>query len=645
MQFSNWKISRKLSAGFGLVVLIIAIVGAVGVVELQMVERHRITLEQATDRLAELREAKFALARQENSFRGWVISQDPYYVGRAEKHRGTFLDRLNKISELSEGDQASLAQIQTVRGLSKKWYDTIVVGGQKMVADGSGMPAVAALVGNDGLSDRMMGPTEDALEVMVEKAIAGRQTTHEELQATVATATSVLIIGVLGAALVAGFLGWLLTRLIARPIVDATAGMNRLAAGDLTVEVKGRDRLDEVGMMAKSVQVFKDNGIEKIRIEAEAETTRTTADADRRRNESLQSHAAEQQAQVVNELAGGLSRLSSGELTFRLNNPFAPDYEKLRNDFNSAMENLQDAMKVITTNVAGITAGAGEISQASDDLSRRTEQQAASLEETAAALDQITATVKRTASGARQASETVTAAKGEAEHSGVIVKDAVTAMGEIETSSQQISQIIGVIDEIAFQTNLLALNAGVEAARAGDAGRGFAVVAQEVRALAQRSAEAAKEIKALISTSSKQVAQGVDLVGQTGAALQSIVTKVAEIDALVSEISSSAQEQATGLNEVNTAVNQMDQVVQQNAAMVEESTAASHSLAQEAQEMSRLVMRFQVGDTPVHHGAPKRATRQSTPVPSPARELHQKVAASFGGRAPARPQEDGWEEF
>ena len=301
-------------------------------------------------------------------------------------------------------------------------------------------------------------------------------------------------------------------------------------------------------------------------------------------------------------------------------------------------------MKVIIVNVAGITTGAGEISQASDDLSKRTEQQAASLEETAAALDQITATVRRTAAGARQASDAVTAAKGEAEHSGVVVTQAVSAMGQIEKSSQQISQIIGVIDEIAFQTNLLALNAGVEAARAGDAGRGFAVVAQEVRALAQRSAEAAKEIKGLISTSTQQVGQGVDLVGQTGKALQSIVAKVAEIDTLVSEISSSAQEQATGLAEVNTAVNQMDQVVQQNAAMVEQSTAASHSLANEAQEMARLVSRFQVGEVAAAQTAPRPATARSTPAPSPVRALHRKVAASFGGAAAAA-QTDGWEEF
>jgi methyl-accepting chemotaxis protein len=221
-----------------------------------------------------------------------------------------------------------------------------------------------------------------------------------------------------------------------------------------------------------------------------------------------------------------------------------------------------------------------------------------------------------------------------------VVGDAVQAMGLIEQSSQQIGQIIGVIDEIAFQTNLLALNAGVEAARAGEAGRGFAVVAQEVRALAQRSAEAAKEIKALISTSTQQVGQGVNLVGETGNALSSIVAKVAEIDALVSEIAASAHEQSTGLAEVNVAVNQMDQVVQQNAAMVEQSTAATHSLKSDTGELERLISRFRIGGAAA---GPRGATARSAPAPSPARALTRKVAASFGGAAAAA--EDGWEEF
>ena len=252
-------------------------------------------------------------------------------------------------------------------------------------------------------------------------------------------------------------------------------------------------------------------------------------------------------------------------------------------------------MSRVTAATDGIRGGSEEIGIAADDLSRRTEQQAASLEETAAALDEITSTVRRSAAGAKQASEVVAGAKLEAERSGIVVDQAVAAMGEIETSSREIGNIIGVIDEIAFQTNLLALNAGVEAARAGEAGRGFAVVAQEVRALAQRSADAAKEIKTLIGASARQVEAGVGLVGQTGEALRGIVAKVVEIDALIVQISASAQEQATGLHQVNTAVNQMDQVTQQNAAMVEQTTAATHALKGQTAELVALISAFQVG--------------------------------------------------
>ncbi len=294
------------------------------------------------------------------------------------------------------------------------------------------------------------------------------------------------------------------------------------------------------------------------------------------------------------ELGIGLKALAEKRIDYRITKPFIEQYASLKTDFNASVETLEETIRSIAENADGVTSGAGEIAQASDDLSRRTEQQAASLEETAAALDEITASVRKTAEGAKQAHEVVALAKTDAEHSSNVVNETVAAMSGIESSSRQIDNIIGVIDEIAFQTNLLALNAGVEAARAGDAGRGFAVVATEVRALAQRSANAAKEIKTLISASGAQVTTGVRLVGETGAALGRTLEQVEQINRLVREIAASAQEQAIGLGEVNTAVNQMDQLTQQNAAMVEEATAASHSLAGEAAELGTLVGQFQL---------------------------------------------------
>lgn len=355
---------------------------------------------------------------------------------------------------------------------------------------------------------------------------------------------------------------------------------------------------------------------------------------------------ATEQARVVSGLAEALGHLASGNLTARISQPFPGEYEKLRSDFNDAMGSLQEAMKTIMVNSGGIHSGAGEISQASDDLSRRTEQQAASLEETAAALDEITATVRKTAEGSKQANGVVATTRSDAEASGQVVQQTVAAMAEIEKSSKQITQIIGVIDEIAFQTNLLALNAGVEAARAGDAGRGFAVVASEVRALAQRSSEAAKEIKGHISASSQHVETGVELVGEAGKALQQIVIRVNEISGLVSEIAASAQEQASALAEVNTAINQMDQVTQQNAAMVEQSTAASHSLTQEAEELIGLVSRFQTGIAPTQtqSNARTKAKPQRNPHP-PVLQQRERVARFAAQGAGALKADDDWQEF
>jgi methyl-accepting chemotaxis protein len=475
------------------------------------------------------------------------------------------------------------------------------------------------------------------LEAENAQATAGLQ------QDSTNTIVIMLVLGVLTIVCGLGAAIWTANAKITGPLIRLGERMKRLADGDLSADVEGQARKDEVGAMAKAVQVFKDNGLKARTLGEDANRLRAEADAERGRAESDRRKTEAEQVMVVTSLAASLGKLAQGDLTTRIDAAFDGQYLQIRTDFNGAVDSLRKAMGAINTATGGIRGGSDEIATATDDLSRRTEQQAASLEETAAALDEITATVRRSADGARQASTTAASAKTEVQQSGRVMRDALVAMSEIEQSSGQITQIIGVIDEIAFQTNLLALNAGVEAARAGEAGRGFAVVASEVRALAQRSAQAAKEIKALIASSSEQVKRGVDLVGHTGLALESIVAKVTEIDTLIAEIAQSSQEQATGLNQVNTAVNQMDQVTQQNAAMVEQTTAAAVSLRGEAAELSTLVAAFETGDAIQGARTPPVLvqTGRHAPAANPVRRAQSKLAAAVAGGA----SDKDWQEF
>jgi methyl-accepting chemotaxis protein len=378
------------------------------------------------------------------------------------------------------------------------------------------------------------------------------------------------------------------------PLRRVMTSMARVSAGDHESRVDGLDRRDEIGDVAKAVSAMRDAAMERARLEGEAADHRAAIERERERAEAERRQTEADQSAVVGALAGSLAKIAKGDLTERIDAEFNGRFQHIKTDFNAAAAKLASAMEGVVVAASAIASGSQEISTASDDLSRRTEQQAASLGETASALDEVTTTVKKTAEGASYARGVVAEARDEAEKSGEIVRQAVDAIGKIEKSSAAISQIISVIDEIAFQANLLALNAGVEAARAGEAGRGFAVVASEVRALAQRSAEAAKEIKALIVASSSEVGNGVKLVSETGEALARIVAKVLEINSIVGEIAAGAQEQATGLQQVNIAVNEMDQTTQQNAAMAEEATAASRSLSQETGRLSGLIGEFKI---------------------------------------------------
>ncbi|MCO6381908.1 methyl-accepting chemotaxis protein [Oceanicola sp. 502str15] len=380
--------------------------------------------------------------------------------------------------------------------------------------------------------------------------------------------------------------------------------------------------------------------------------------------EQEQQRVAKAQAQVVDGLRVGLTALAEGDLTRLLEEEFAEEYEELRLNFNEAAGKLREAIAMVMENAGVIHREVGEIASSADDLSRRTERQATTLEETAAALDELTSSVRSASEGADRANTMVSEARGNAEQGGQVVSEAVAAMGQISQSSDQISKIISVIEDIAFQTNLLALNAGVEAARAGEAGRGFAVVASEVRALAQRSSDAAREISGLISSSGDHVRRGVDLVGQTGVALSEIVTSVTNIAGHVSEIARSAKEQASGLDEINTAMNQLDHVTQQNAAMFEETNAASQSLTSEADTLKSTMSRFRIGDVVANT-----ATAPGDAMPAPAAVAASKAAPAAkpaeapapeptfrSGRNPApatqgntalavNPADEDWEEF
>jgi methyl-accepting chemotaxis protein len=390
------------------------------------------------------------------------------------------------------------------------------------------------------------------------------------------------------------------------PIGQITSAMRRLADGRLDTSISGEKRPDEIGDMARALSVFKDNALAKVSMEEQAEQARLAAERERERNEAEKLETARQIQFAVDALAQGLGNLARGELRYTIDTPFVGNLDQLRNDFNSSIGGLRDTLSEIRNASNMIQDNGRQMAEAADELSKRTEQQAASLEETAAAVEQITATVKTASGRAAETKDIVTHAKRNADNYSNVVQNAISAMARIKDASDKISQIIDVIDAIAFQTNLLALNAGVEAARAGDAGKGFAVVAQEVRELAQRSAKAAKEIGDLISNSAEEVSTGSRYVAETGNALMEISRQIVEISGHVELIATSSREQSTSLQEVNSTVNQMDQMTQRNAAMVEETNAATRQLSDEADLLMELVGRFRL-DIEQPHAASRRA--------------------------------------
>ncbi|MCW1414039.1 methyl-accepting chemotaxis protein [Rhizobium sp. 1AS11] len=405
--------------------------------------------------------------------------------------------------------------------------------------------------------------------------------------------------------LIVGVLAFYAIRLSVKPLQALTTSVHSISAGDLEGAIPCVEKSNEFGDIGRALALFRDSARARRDLETQAAEQRELSDAERARNDADKRSLDGQIDFAVNQLAAGLGRLSQGDVSQTIGTPFVGRLEQLRVDFNASLLRLQDTLSGIRDSAATIQRNSGAVSVSAGELSKRTEAQAANLEETAAAVEEITVTVRSSAERAREANNVVAATKKTADNSGAVVGDAVAAMDRIEQASQRIEQIIEVIDDIAFQTNLLALNAGIEAARAGEAGKGFAVVAQEVRELAQRSADAAREIKSLIETSSREVTAGSELVQKTGSVLASISQEIIAISGHVETIATASRDQSAALQEVNGSVNAMDQMTQKNAAMVAETTQASRLLAGEADTLMALIERFRIvaESAPAHLGA------------------------------------------
>jgi methyl-accepting chemotaxis protein len=525
--------------------------------------------------------------------------------GDHDKITKTISDTAQDVDDLTKTynfvfDQKYAEPLQSISQKTLPDRDNYIVNARKVTARIQQSPADfhAALDDFTASFDRFEKSQEKLADAI--KAERMNQTVRGETLFTVSLLVIALSALAVGAALV-----WsrrFAMRQIVHPVEAITATLQRMAHGDYSEAISGDENGDEVQQMASAAATFRDNALAMRQAEVD-------------------------QRQVVAELAAGLGRLAERDLEYRIDTALSGQYEELRLNFNKAAMSLGQALGSVRVGAGALTRSIVDIRRAADDLSDRNLRQAASLEETSAAMNQITASVQETASGADAVRATILKAQHEAAQGGAVVSRAVEAMAEIERSTQEISQIIGVIDGIAFQTNLLALNAGVEAARAGESGRGFAVVANEVRALAQRSADAANHIKALISSSTSQVGAGVALVGETGAMLGAIVERVGEVTAMVNRIADSAQTQAVHLGQVNTTVGEMDRVTQQNAAMVEQTTAAARSLSEEAEQLSGLVRQFRTSDVEARGndhsgGGRRRSTLADIGRPPPAGVAH-----------------------
>ncbi|TWC77269.1 methyl-accepting chemotaxis protein [Rhizobium sp. SJZ105] len=639
--FNNLRILPKIAVALTIIIVIALAVTIMGARSLSKQQQTGGMTEHTYQVIGSLNNVVLAMTGQESGLRGYLLTQTDRFIASQNAAAAAYQANLAQVRSLTSDNPAQQKRLDELDAFVKGWIENVQKPRMTLMSNPATADKAMEHVRSSAGKEYMEGVQSKAKDMIeVEQTLLVQRTALA--QAAVETSRMVSLIGGISLLVVAGFSLLLLHRALVRPLIGINGAMSELASGKTDLEVPGNGRKDEVGEMASAVEVFRQAALSKIELEREANAQRDMTEEERRRRADAERLKAEEMAQATAGLGEGLKHLASGDLTFQLSDPFAADFEVLRADFNAAVGQLSETLRAVSDATNGIDTGSREVSASADDLSKRTERQAASLEETAAALDQITVNVANSSKRADEARKVAVLANESAAQSGKVVADAVDAMQKIEQSSDEISNIIGVIDEIAFQTNLLALNAGVEAARAGDAGKGFAVVAQEVRELAQRSAKAAKEIKDLIRNSSVEVQSGVKLVSDTGAALKTIESYIVTVNQHMDSIATSAKEQSVGLAEVNTAVNQMDQVTQQNAAMVEETSAAGAALANESGKLRELISQFQLGGALRHTASIMAAGPAHRPVVSPVRKLAGKVAKAFSGNAAVK---ETWEDF
>jgi methyl-accepting chemotaxis protein len=623
--FKSMTIPKKLGYSFLAINGCAAIVMAVFFANIMMIRTSTQNNNLSQAILANELLLETSILRQNSQMRGFLVTGDESYLKSYHEGRDDYDKTSVELEAQLQGDPERIELLKQSRDETVKWRQNwgdrlidVVKAGNREAATIEVREAGKAVLVSDAVNP--LRDLREAEEAIIESNSARQGT---------AIVTALVALGI-GTVLLIGLavtLARMLSRNIALPLSSMTRTMANLAAGRNDVSVPDVERTDELGDMARAVLIFRDAATAKARADAE-------------------------QAHVVEALGKGLEALAAGNMTYAIEQPFSGDYDRLRQTYNQTVEGLEQSLRHVSNSAQSVHTGSNEIRAASEDLARRTEQQAASIEETASSTKEVTEMVTQTARGTGEVRGVIGTVHKEATEGGEIVRRAVSAMDAIEKSSSEIGQIINVIDGIAFQTNLLALNAGVEAARAGEAGKGFAVVANEVRALAQRSADAAKDIKALITTSSVQVGQGVALVGETGQMLERIVAKIGEVTILVGDMATATQAQSSNLQEVNASINDMDKMTQQNAAMVEQATACARNLANEADRLASMVTRFQLrmeqgGRAPAPaYAAPAPSHAAPVRTPAPARMPARSAPPPVVGNTALKPSaDDDWSEF